>query len=138
MSPVIGNGARKSEAIRKPPTPVLSGWRKHEGIVARGHRQRADRPGPESLHPRRARKPTRRTHHQTQSQLFLKAKSGLEILCQRLFEMRSQWVELVEYADLAEEDKWAIFCLMLVREDARLEEVPGLGLKVTLPATPRH
>jgi|SRR5215468_5650454 len=71
-------------------------------------------------------------------QFFLKAKSELEILCQRLFEMRSQWVELVEYADLAEEDKWAIFCLMLVREDARLEEVPGLGLKVTLPATPRH
>jgi len=44
----------------------------------------------------------------------------------------------VEYADLAEEEKWAIFCLMLAREDAKLEEVPGLGLKVTLPPTRRH
>jgi hypothetical protein len=28
--------------------------------------------------------------------------------------------------------------LMLVREDAKLEEIPGLGLKVTLPPSPRH
>jgi len=51
---------------------------------------------------------------------------------------KAPWVELVEYADLAEEEKWAIFCLMLAREDAKLEEVPGLGLKVTLPPSRRH
>ena len=40
-SPAIGNGARKSEAIRKPPTPVLSGWRKHETLaLARPHPHR--------------------------------------------------------------------------------------------------
>jgi hypothetical protein len=55
-------------------------------------------------------------------QLFLKSKNGFEILCQRLFEMRTRWVELVEYADLAEEDKWAIFCLMLV--DVVVDGVP--------------
>jgi hypothetical protein len=69
---------------------------------------------------------------------FSKAGTGSKFCCQRLFEVKAQWLELVEYADLAEEDKWAIFCLMLVREDAKLEEVPGLGLKVTLPASQRH
>jgi hypothetical protein len=53
-------------------------------------------------------------------------------------EVKAQWVELVEHADLAEEEKWAIFCMLLVRDDARIEEVPGLGLKVTLPPNRRH
>ena len=38
---------------------------------------------------------------------------------------------------MSEEDKWKIFTLLLTREDARLEQVPG-GLKVTLPGSPRH
>jgi len=35
------------------------------------------------------------------------------------------------------EEKWLIFNL-LMHADAKLEEVPGLGLKVTLQASPRH
>src|SRR5215467_5711430 len=46
--------------------------------------------------------------------------------------IKARWVELVEHADLPEEEKWLIFT-MLIGGDARLEEVPGLGLKVTLP-----
>jgi hypothetical protein len=45
--------------------------------------------------------------------------------------------ELVEYADLTDEEKWFIFNL-LMRGDARIEEVPGWGLKVTLPPSQRH
>jgi len=55
----------------------------------------------------------------------------------RLCEIKARWVELVEHADLADEEKWLIFN-MLVCGDARIEEVPGLGLKVTLPGSPRH
>jgi hypothetical protein len=68
--------------------------------------------------------------------LFLKGRGGLEILCECLFEMKAQWCALVEHADLAHEDKWAIFNLM-IHDDGRLEQVPG-GLKVTLPPRPRH
>jgi hypothetical protein len=50
---------------------------------------------------------------------------------------KARWVELVEHADLPEEEKWLIFT-MLICGDARIEEVPGLGLKVTLPPSPRH
>ena len=39
---------------------------------------------------------------------------------------------------MADEDKFKIFALLMARDDARLEEVPGLGLKVTLPAQQRH
>jgi hypothetical protein len=70
--------------------------------------------------------------------LFLKGRGGFEILLERLCEVKRRWVELVEYADLAEEDKYAIFCMLLVREDARIEEVPGLGLKVILPPSSSH
>jgi hypothetical protein len=69
--------------------------------------------------------------------LFFKTKHGFEILRQRLCEVKARWLELVEYADLTHEEKWLIFRLMMCG-DARLEEVPGLGLKVTLPASPRH
>jgi hypothetical protein len=44
---------------------------------------------------------------------------------------------LVEYADLTAEGKWLIFNL-LMHGDARVEEVPGLGLKVTLPPSRGH
>jgi len=70
--------------------------------------------------------------------LFLKGKNGFEILLQRLCEMKAQWCALVEHADLPEEQKWVIFNLMIARDDARLEHVPGLGLKVTLPPRQRH
>jgi DNA-binding transcriptional LysR family regulator len=46
-------------------------------------------------------------------------------------------LELVEYADLTGEDKWLIFNV-LMHGDARIEEVPRLGLKVTLPPSRRH
>ena len=69
--------------------------------------------------------------------LFLKGKNGFEILVERLCEIKARWVELVEHAPMSEEDKWKIFTLLLTREDARLEQVPG-GLKVTLPGSPRH
>ena len=49
---------------------------------------------------------------------------------------KARWVEMVEHADLADQDKWKIFCL-LIGGDGRLEEVPG-GLKVTLPPRQRH
>jgi hypothetical protein len=39
---------------------------------------------------------------------------------------------------MSDDDKWKIFCLLLAHDDARIEEVPGLGLKVTLPARRRH
>jgi hypothetical protein len=69
--------------------------------------------------------------------LFLKGKGGLEILCERLFEIKARWCALVEHADLTEQDKWRIFALLMANHDARLEHVPG-GLKVTLPPRPRH
>ena len=70
--------------------------------------------------------------------LFLKTKRGREILCLHLFEAKQRWIEAgVEHADLPDDDKWAIFNL-LVHSNARLEHVPGLGLKVTLPAQQRH
>jgi len=70
--------------------------------------------------------------------LFLKGKNGFEILLERLIAMKTQWCALVEHADLPDEQKWVIFNLMMARDDARLEHVPGLGLKVTLPAQQRH
>src|SRR5215471_923756 len=70
--------------------------------------------------------------------LFLKGKNGFEILLERLCEMKAQWCALVEHAPMSDDDKWKIFTLMMAHEDARLEEVPGLGLKVTLPAQQRH
>jgi len=69
--------------------------------------------------------------------LFLKGKNGFEIPLARLCEIKARWVELVEHADLPEEEKWLIFT-MLICGDARIEEVPGLGLKVTLPPSRRH
>ena len=69
--------------------------------------------------------------------MFFKGKNCFEILCERLCEIKARWVELVEHADLADEEKWLIFN-MLVCGDARIEEVPGLGLKVTLPPSRRH
>jgi len=70
--------------------------------------------------------------------LFFQNRSGrFEILCSRLCEIKRRRIELVENADLPDEDKWKIFCLLLAA-DARLEEVPGVGLKVTLPASHRH
>jgi hypothetical protein len=56
----------------------------------------------------------------------------------QLSEIKNRWVELVEHAPMSDEDKWKIFALLMAHEDARLEEVPGLGLKVTLPPRPRH
>ena len=70
--------------------------------------------------------------------LFLKGKNGFEILLERLCEMKAQWCALVEHAPMSDEQKWVIFALLTARDDARLEEVPGLGLKVTLPPRPRH
>jgi len=70
--------------------------------------------------------------------LFLKGKNGFEILLERLCEMKAQWCALVEHAPMSDDDKWKIFTLMMAHEDARLEEVPGLGLKVTLAAQQRH
>lgn len=64
--------------------------------------------------------------------LFFQTRHGFETSCQRLCEVKARWVKLVEHADLTDEDKWLIFNL-LIHADARLEEVPGLGLKVTLP-----
>ena len=52
--------------------------------------------------------------------------------------MKRRWAELVENAPLMEEDRWAIFCLLLAHHDARIEEMPGLGLKVILPPSRRH
>jgi hypothetical protein len=46
-------------------------------------------------------------------------------------------LRLVEHADLADEEKWLI-STMLICGDARIEEVPGLGLKVILPPSRRH
>jgi hypothetical protein len=70
--------------------------------------------------------------------LFIKTRRGSEILAQHLYQAKQRWIEAgVEHADLAVEDKWKIFCL-LVGGNARLEHVPGLGLKVTLPARPRQ
>jgi hypothetical protein len=69
--------------------------------------------------------------------LFFKGKNGFEILLERLCQMKAQWVALVEHADLPESDKWTIFN-MLLAGDARIEEVPGLGLKLMLPALRRH
>ena len=68
--------------------------------------------------------------------LFLKGRK-FEILAERLCALKPRWVELVERADLPDEDKWKIFCL-LVGGDGRLEEVAGVGLKVTLPPRRRH
>src|SRR5262245_55454788 len=70
--------------------------------------------------------------------LFLKGKNGFEILVERLCTLKARWVELVERADLPDEQKWQIFALLMAHEDARLEEVPGLGLKVVLPPRQRH
>ena len=50
--------------------------------------------------------------------------------------MKARWCALVEHADLPDEDKWAIFNL-LIGGDGRLEQVPG-GLKVILPPRSRH
>src|SRR5262249_23069153 len=54
----------------------------------------------------------------------------------RLSEIKRRWIEMVEHADLAREDKWKIFCL-LTHGTARLEHIPGVGLKATLPARAR-
>jgi len=70
--------------------------------------------------------------------LFLKGKNGFEILLERLYALKAQWCALVEHAPMADEDKFKIFALLMARDDARLEEVPGIGLKVTLPACARH
>jgi hypothetical protein len=51
--------------------------------------------------------------------------------------VKRRWVELVKHAPIADDDKWKIFCL-LIGGDRHLEEISGLGLKVTLPARPRH
>jgi hypothetical protein len=51
--------------------------------------------------------------------------------------VKRRWVELVEHAAIADQDKWFIFNLLLL-DDGRLEEISGLGLKLTLPARPRH
>jgi hypothetical protein len=50
--------------------------------------------------------------------------------------MKARLVELVEHANLPDEDKWKIFAL-LIGGDGRLEQVPG-GLKVILPPRSRH
>jgi hypothetical protein len=39
-------------------------------------------------------------------------------------QVKVRWVEQVEHADMAEEDKWLIFNLLL-HGDGRVEEVPG-------------
>ena len=53
--------------------------------------------------------------------------------------MKARWVELVEHnSRISDEDKWQIFTLLLAHDDARLEEVPGLGLRVIVPPRPRH
>ena len=69
--------------------------------------------------------------------LFLKGKNRFEILVERLCALKARWCALVEQAPMSDEDKWAIFALLMVHDDARLEQVPG-GLKVTLPPRPRH
>jgi len=70
--------------------------------------------------------------------LFLKTKRGSEILAQHLYEAKTRWIEAgVEEADLPDGDKWLIFNL-LIHGNARLEHVPGVGLKATLPARTRH
>jgi hypothetical protein len=38
--------------------------------------------------------------------LFLKGKNGFEILVERLCAVKARWVQMVEHAPLAEEDKW--------------------------------
>jgi hypothetical protein len=45
---------------------------------------------------------------------------------------------MVEHAPMSDDDKFKIFALLMARDDARLEQVPGLGLKVTLPPRTRH
>ena len=70
--------------------------------------------------------------------LFLKGKNGCEILLDRLCELKARWCALVEHAPIAAEDKYKIFALLIAHDDARLEHVPGLGLKVTLPTCARH
>lgn len=70
--------------------------------------------------------------------LFFKGSGGFEILCERLCAVKARWVEKVEHADFTDEQKWQIFALLLANDDARLEEVPGLGLKVIVPPRPRH
>ena len=70
--------------------------------------------------------------------LFFKTKRGFEILVQHLDEAKWRWVETgVEHVDLPVEQKWVIFNL-LIHGNARLEHVPGLGLKATLPARARQ
>jgi len=34
-------------------------------------------------------------------------------LCERLCEVKRRWCALVEHADLPEDDKWKIFCLLI-------------------------
>jgi hypothetical protein len=70
--------------------------------------------------------------------LFLKGKNGFEILLERLCELKARWCALVEHAPMSDDDKWKIFALMMTHDDARLEHVPGLGLKVIVPAQQRH
>jgi hypothetical protein len=65
-------------------------------------------------------------------------KNGFEILVERLCALKARWCELVENAPMSDADKWRIFALLLAHEDARLEAVPGLGLKVVLPPRRRH
>ena len=66
-------------------------------------------------------------------------KSGrFEILAERLCELKRRWVQMVEHAPMSDDDKFKIFALLMARDDARLEQVPGLGLKVTLPPRTRH
>jgi hypothetical protein len=68
--------------------------------------------------------------------LFLRGKGGFEILVEKFCAVKARWVELVEHADLPDEEKFLIFNLLLFG-DARIEEMPG-GLKVTLPPSRRH
>lgn len=68
-------------------------------------------------------------------QLFFR-KNRFEILCERLCAVKAQWAA-VEHADLADEEKRKIFALLLFG-DAKLEAVPGVGLKLTLPARRSH
>jgi len=70
--------------------------------------------------------------------IFLKGKNGFEILLERLCALKDSGAPLVEHAPMSDDDKFKIFALMMTHDDARLEEVPGLGLKVTLPACARH
>jgi hypothetical protein len=71
-------------------------------------------------------------------ELIVLAPRTLTAKCSRLCELKRRWVEMVEHAPIADEDKWKIFALLMAHDDARLEEVPGLGLKVTFPPRARH